>query len=183
MKKFLKLFTLTILCSSLLALPVNAQISYDDANGEHNISGGEGDSYVQDVDVTVSKGATFRVVAPKKITVSPNIDTTYSIGVYADIGSNQCVVVEPMDTSGDGDSEVNFMLVNSVNSGITAKDSVKAKVTPIKTKWLSDDANLISDMSNVSDSNYHTVAGSVKANVSAGQWSGSFVLRIALEDV
>ena len=171
---------------SLFTLPtlnVHAAPTVTTDGIQTTIEGNEGDSTQQDAEVTVRKGSTFRVCVPKVIEVQPNEESTYAVGVYADIGSSQRIVVEPIDTTGDNDDVVNFMLDNIVSDGINAKPSVKASIATVKTTWSYDDTELISDVNNITNPSYQTISGKINANVTAGRWSGKFVLRIALENI
>lgn len=183
MKRFIVgLLTLSILVSSTV-IPVHAQTEITEDDSAYTISGEEGDSAVQDVDVNVSKGSSFKVCVPKNIVLQPNVSTVYSVGVYADISSTQKIVVEPLDGYDEEDGSINFILENEVNSGVKAKDSVKATVTPLKTVWSYNDTDLIADVDNIYNPQYQTEAGAINASISAGVWSGKFKLRISLEDV
>ena len=163
------------------SMVVNATPSVNEDGDNYVAAGEDGDAITQDVEVTVSKGASFKVCVPKRIEIVPNTTTVYKVGVYGDISSTQKIVVEPIDTTGDGDEVVNFILENTVNEGITAKPSVKATITPIKTEWFFGDTDLIADKNEVSNPTYHVDAGSIDADLTAGQWSGVFTLRISLQ--
>lgn len=170
------LFTLQSV--TVLAAPT---VTSDDTN--YTVEGQDGDSAQQEVEVTVSKGSTFTVCVPKRIDVQPDTEVSYSVGIFADIAADQKIVVEPMDTTGDGDDEINFILENEVNDGITAKSDIKAKIIPIKTEWNYGDSDFIADYDEVNNPMNHVESGKIKASVTAGSWSGKFTLRIALEDV
>lgn len=182
MKRLSKIIvSLSLILSLFPCTMVNATPSVTE-NGDNYLAEGEdGDAITQDVEVTVSKGSSFKVCVPKKIEIMPNTTTVYKVGVYGDISSTQKIVVEPIDTTGDGDDVVNFMLKNTVNEGITSKPDVKATITPIKTEWAFGDTDLIADRNEVFNPIYHVDAGSIDANLTAGQWSGVFTLRISLQ--
>ena len=175
---------LTLILSMMFGvISVNAAPTVNDDGTNYNISGEEGDTTEQDVEVTLSKGSSFKVCVPKKVEIASDTDSVYKIGVWGDVAPNQKIVVEPIDTTGDGDSELNFILKNDVAEGVTAKSDVKGVITPIKTEWAYNDTDLAADSTVVSDPVNHVEAGSISASLTAGAWSGTFTLRISLQDV
>ena len=83
MKRFIVgLLTLSILVGSSV-IPVHAQTEITEDDSTYTISGEEGDSAVQDVDVNVSKSGLGLSVGPKgaKVSVNPKGDVYGNVSI------------------------------------------------------------------------------------------------------
>lgn len=124
---------------------------------------------LEDITVTYKQASSFFVTIPKTIVLDGWKQSTYSVKVSGDIGSEQCVYVAPVDMI-DKTENIDFYMKDQATEN--AKDDVVANVTHKKSHW-----------------NAAEVAGSFKQDdnvvsapgLTAGAWRGIFQMEIKLE--
>lgn len=136
-KKRLSKFISLLLCFSMTfgnMIPVYAM---ENTSGDsttvidgENISTEERN--LEDITVTYKQASTFFVTIPKTIVLDGWKQSTYSVKVSGDIGSEQCVYVAPVDMI-DKTENIDFYMKDQATEN--AKDDVVANVTHKKSHW------------------------------------------------
>lgn len=124
---------------------------------------------LEDITVTYKQASSFFVTIPKTIVLDGWKQSTYSVKVSGDIGSEQCVYVAPIDMI-DTTENIDFYMKDQASEN--AKDDVVASVTHNKFHWNSTEVA----------ENYKQDDNLVSApDLTAGAWKGIFQMEIKLE--
>lgn len=111
-------------------------------------------------EVSYSQNSTFSVTLPKKIPLNSDKKGNYEISVNGDIKGDEKVVVIPDSTITMIDAE--------------GKNNVTGTITQIKTEFT------YTDFISTSDDDRKTTGTISVANLSAGNWTGTFNFNISL---
>ena len=124
---------------------------------------------LEDITVTYKQASSFFVTIPKTIVLDGWKQSTYSVKVSGDIGSEQCVYVAPIDMI-DKTENIDFYMKDQASEN--AKDDVMATVTHNKFHWNSAEVA----------AGHKQADNLVEApDLTAGAWKGIFQMEIKLE--
>ena len=159
------------------AVPVTAS-DYNEATYED----GDETTQSQSVNVAGQRGGDFVVAVPKSDVLTSSEENSLKVGIYANIPVTKQIVIEPIDELPENTDAINFTLQNIVIEGATAKDNIAGTITPTKTSFAWNDADLCTDLATIVNPENMVEICKYSAAITAGEWSGNIGLRVGLED-